>query len=101
MQPVLGGGDDAGLVLATEGVRRGATRGPETPTRGDPAAAYAPTRPAASRPAAEETASTDRRGADRGEVGEETTAAVSRDSGSESALTASENALTSSGESSS
>lgn len=100
MQPVLGRGDDPGLVRAAEGVRllppvtggcprralvgmRGGTTGGEGPgdagERDSPAQQAAPAEPRAL------------------VAGQDSTAAVSRDSGSDRAFTEFENSLTCSG----
>lgn len=91
MQPVLGGGDDAGLVGAAE--RERVTGAPDRLAvgRGRPAGREGAGRqPGGGDPAADQAPSGDR------VLGQDSTAAVSRDRGSASALTACESSLTSS-----
>ena len=92
VQPVLGRGDDAGLVLAAEGVRRrpGRRLGGRRPRWRGPTA-NAPTTPAAAAPPPRSRAGRcPGVGRRRSRPCQLRTAAVSRDSGSESALTASD-----------
>lgn len=90
MQPVLRRRDDAGLVLAAEGVRRRAARPAVVLAVGEPAGRKNADSPGGGSAAAEEPSTRD-------PWGQETTAAVSFESGSLSASTAFDRALISSG----
>ncbi len=101
MEPVLCGRDDAGLVLTPEGVRRRALGGrlllggvPGRPrTRGTRRARDAGQRDAA----AEQPTTAQPRARGCGAAVQESTVAVSRESGSDRALTATARSLTCSG----
>ncbi len=84
MQPVLGGRDDARLALPVERVRRRRGRDLRGLGSSEPARREGAGDPGRSRATAEEPAP-----ADAAVAGQEVTAAVSLESGSDSALTAS------------
>lgn len=92
MQPVLCGRDDARLALAVERVRRGRRRDLLGLRRREPPGGEGSGDAGGSRTAAEESAT-----ADPAARAQDVTAAVSCDSGSESALTASVSFLVSAG----
>jgi hypothetical protein len=100
VQPVLGGRDDAGLPRAVEGVRRQRPRDRSGLRCGEPPGGEGAGDTGSGGATAEQAPAADPRGAVAVGRGQDVTAAVSFDSGSESALTESESALTSSAESS-